>query len=199
MAEVYEKDWRYCTSSSKEGHAKSKNFVRKTPVQLMQPAKRSPTCSRQLLSRIPLGKNLHKVKKEKLPHVKSTGQRTTPSNHPLIIHIIFQTADNQMEQNLFYVNKETSQHIHLSAGPSTNTASHDWFSVEGWFFSSGNNAIDSSLAANNSDVDNSGIQAIMPIYLSAWSWTQKHHRVPLFDLNPKMMLTFQSKGTSCSD
>jgi hypothetical protein len=57
----------------------------------MQPTKRSPTCSRQLLSIIPLGKNLHKVKKEKLPHVKSTGQQTIPSNHPLIIHIIFQT------------------------------------------------------------------------------------------------------------
>jgi hypothetical protein len=30
-----------------------------------------------------------------------------------------------MEQNLFYVNKETSQHIQISAGPSTSTASHD--------------------------------------------------------------------------
>ena len=57
----------------------------------MQPTKRSPTSSRQLLTLMPLGKNLHKVKEEKLPHVKSTGQRATPSNHLLIIHRIFQT------------------------------------------------------------------------------------------------------------
>lgn len=110
---------------------------------------------------MPLGRNLHKVKEEKLPHVKSTGQRTTPSNHPLIIHIIFQTADNQTEQNLFYVNKETSQHIQISADPST--ASHDSQLRVDSSHQVIVDAIDSSLAANNSNVDNSGIQAIMPI------------------------------------
>ncbi|GER38241.1 ribosomal RNA small subunit methyltransferase I [Striga asiatica] len=51
----------------------------------------------------------------------------------------------------------TSQHIQISADPSTSTASHDSqlrVIVD---------AIDSSLAANNSNLDNSGIQAIMPI------------------------------------
>jgi hypothetical protein len=36
------------------------------------------------------------------------------------------TADNQTEQNLFSVNKDTSQHIQISADPSTSTASHDY-------------------------------------------------------------------------
>lgn len=71
--------------------SKTSNFVRKSQVQLMQPTKRSPTSSRQLLTLMPIGKNLHKVKEEKLPHVKSTGQRARPSNHLLRIHIIFQT------------------------------------------------------------------------------------------------------------
>ncbi|CAI9262464.1 unnamed protein product [Lactuca saligna] len=37
------------------------------------------------------------------------------------------TADNQTEQNLFILinNKKTSQHIQISADPSTSTASHD--------------------------------------------------------------------------
>lgn len=100
--------------------SKTSNFVRKSQVQLMQPTKRSPTSSRQLLTLMPIGKNLHKVKEEKLPHVKSTGQRARPSNHLLRIHII-KTADNQTEQNLFLLinNKKTSQHIQISADPST--------------------------------------------------------------------------------
>lgn len=73
------------------------------------------------------------------------------------------TADNQTEQNLFYVNKETSQHIQISADPSTSTASHDSQLRVDSSHQVIVDAIDSSLAANNSNVDNSGIQAIMPI------------------------------------
>lgn len=101
------------------------NFVRKTPVQLMQPTKRSPTSSRQLLTLMPLGINLHKVKEEKLPHVKSTGQRAILSSFDNTYNLPNNTADNQTEQNLFSVNKDTSQHIQISADPSTSTASHD--------------------------------------------------------------------------
>lgn len=141
------------------------NFVRKTPVQLMQPTKRSPTCSRQLLTLMPDGINLHKVKEKKLPHVKSTGQRTTPSNHPLIIHIIFKKKLQIGAESFFffYVNKSISQHIHLSADPWTSTASHDSQLRVDSSHQVIVDAIDSSLAANNSNVDNSGIQAIMPI------------------------------------
>jgi len=144
------------------------NVVRKTPVQLMQPTKRSPTSSRQLLTLMPLGINLHKVKEEKLPHVKSTGQRATPSNHLVIIHIIFQTilrtiSLKSSRQNLFSFNKETSQHIQVSADPSTSTASHDSQLRVDSSHQVIVDAIDSSLAANNSNVDNSSIQAIMPI------------------------------------
>ncbi|KAK1375682.1 hypothetical protein POM88_031875 [Heracleum sosnowskyi] len=46
-------------------------------------------------------------KEEKLPHVKSTGQRATPSNHPFdnTYSLPNNTADNQTERNLFSFNK----------------------------------------------------------------------------------------------
>lgn len=128
------------------------NFVRKTPVQLMQPTKRSPTSSRQLLTLMPLGKNLHKVKEEKLPHVKSTGQRATPSNHLLIIHIIFQTILRTIRRSRIFFLKDTSQHIQISADPSTSTASHDSQLRVDSSHQVIVDAIDSSLAANNSNV-----------------------------------------------
>src|SRR5207245_10544212 len=68
------------------------------------------------------------------------------------------TADNQTEQNLFSFNKETSQHIQIYADPSSSTASHD---SELRVDSSHQvivDAIDSSLAANHSNVDTYSIQ-----------------------------------------
>nr|YP_006291824.1 orf41 [Daucus carota subsp. sativus]AEY81179.1 orf41 [Daucus carota subsp. sativus] len=73
--------------------SKTANFIRKTPVQLMQPTKRSPTSSRQLLTRMPLGKNLHKVTKRKsspTSSLQANGQQHRPIIL-LIIHILFQT------------------------------------------------------------------------------------------------------------
>ena len=101
--------------------------------------------------------------KNNVPQARTKGQRATPSNHLIIYNIPNNTADNQTEQNLFSVNKDTSQHIQISADPSTSTASHD---SQLRVYSSHQvivDAIDSSLAANNSNLDNSGIQAIMPI------------------------------------
>nr|QTC08361.1 hypothetical protein [Coriandrum sativum] len=72
--------------------SKTATFIRKPPVQLMQPTKRSPTSSRQLLTRMPLGKNLHKVTKRKSPPTSSL--QANGQHRPtilLIIHILFQT------------------------------------------------------------------------------------------------------------
>ncbi|GJR95893.1 hypothetical protein Tco_0268067 [Tanacetum coccineum] len=83
--------------------------------------------------------------------------KTVQSSFENTYNLPKKTADNQTEQNLFLLinNKKTSQHIQISADPSTSTASHDSQLRVDSSHQVIVDAIDSSLAANNSNVDNS--------------------------------------------
>ncbi|GJS16209.1 hypothetical protein Tco_0115689 [Tanacetum coccineum] len=89
--------------------------------------------------------------------------KTVQSSFENTYNLPKKTADNQTEQNLFLLinNKKTSQHIQISADPSTSTASHDSQLRVDSSHQVIVDAIDSSLAANNSNVDNSSIQAML--------------------------------------
>jgi len=63
--------------------------------------------------------------KNNVPQERPTGN-TIQSSFDNTYNLPNNTAENQTEQNLFSVNKDTSQkHIQISADPSTSTASHD--------------------------------------------------------------------------
>lgn len=163
---VYEKDLRYCTSCSKEGHAKSNCKLRSknssaTDAANKEKSNLQPSAPNSNASR----KKSAQGQGGKAPprQVYRPTDNTIQSSFDNTYNLPNKTADNQTEQNLFYVNKETSQHIQISADPSTSTASHDSQLRVDSSHQVIVDAIDSSLAANNSNVDNSGIQAIMPI------------------------------------
>ena len=100
--------------------------------------------------------------KNNVPQERPTGN-TIQSSFDNTYNLPNNTAENQTEQNLFSVNKDTSQHIQISADPSTSTPSHDCRLRVDSSHQVIVEAIDPSPAANNSNVDNFGIQAIMPI------------------------------------
>ncbi|GKD27279.1 hypothetical protein Tco_1233493 [Tanacetum coccineum] len=165
---VYEKDptERYCTSCSKQGYSKSNFKLRSkksstTDAANKEKSKQQPSAPNSNAYR----KKSSQGQRGKAPPrqvYRPTG-KTVQSSFENTYNLPKKTADNQTEQNLFLLinNKKTSQHIQISADPSTSTASHDSQLRVDSSHQVIVDAIDSSLAANNSNVDNSSIQAML--------------------------------------
>ncbi|GJY42962.1 hypothetical protein Tco_0431175 [Tanacetum coccineum] len=159
---VYEKDptERYCTSCSKQGYSKSNFKLRSkksstTDAANKEKSKQQPSAPNSNAYR----KKSSQGQRGKAPPrqvYRPTG-KTVQSSFENTYNLPKKTADNQTEQNLFLLinNKKTSQHIQISADPSTSTASHDSQLRVDSSHQVIVDAIDSSLAANNSNVDNS--------------------------------------------
>ncbi|GKB77188.1 hypothetical protein Tco_0944083 [Tanacetum coccineum] len=159
---VYEKDPTepYCTSCSKQGYSKSNFKLRSkksstTDAANKEKSKQQPSAPNSNAYR----KKSSQGQRGKAPPrqvYRPTG-KTVQSSFENTYNLPKKTADNQTEQNLFLLinNKKTSQHIQISADPSTSTASHDSQLRVDSSHQVIVDAIDSSLAANNSNVDNS--------------------------------------------
>ncbi|GJZ01872.1 hypothetical protein Tco_0519833 [Tanacetum coccineum] len=128
------------------------------------PLEPPPFWSQRVLNDLPLTvKKVGQQGKAPPRQVYRPKSKTVQSSFENTYNLPKKTANNQTEHNLFLLinNKKTSQHIQICANPSTSTAFHDSQLRVDSSHQVILDAIDSSLAANNSNVDNSSIQAML--------------------------------------